>query len=217
MQRIRGVLLTLAAAVAVSAALTASAQGATPLTFYAGGSPLAKGAFITLSSSNLTLASPTDTVECVSSELRGELGSNGLTSDLDAVYAFSAYGNIAAPSEGPCGGTKKLGFRLNNNYGITGTFKSSGKATFTPSREEGEYIFEVTDWPPDDKVCVYTAKKLAGTFPAGKGRTATVVTFKKQKLAQHKFVGEAEGCPKKYELGGEYSMTAEKVTVEDEA
>ena len=216
MQRVRGVLLTLAT-VGTSAALAASAQAASPLTLYAGGSPLSKGSFVTLSSSNLTLASPSDTVECVTSELRGELASNGLASDLDAVYSFTAHGNAEQPSEGLCGGTKKLEFRLNNNFGISGTFKSSGKATFTPSSEEGEYIFEVTGWPPTDKACVYTTKKLTGTFPVGNGHhVATVVTFKKQKLAQKKFVGEAEGCPKKYELGGEYAMTSESRTVENE-
>jgi hypothetical protein len=212
MKRISVVGLSIVALFAMSALLATSASAKEKpkklLTMKTAKGPLAAGAALTASSSNLKFVTSAGNLECSSNIIEGEAKTNNATKDTGPIKGEKSTGSETVEGKsGACKTTTPLGATLIsvNNLPWSDTFTDKGgnevkgkKVSFTSTFAGGI-------------VCIFEASKVKSSFTIGgpvKITTANQV-FKASKASNG-------ACPKEGKLSGEFSVTSGGETVESE-
>lgn len=186
---------------------SALAKGATNLTLSTAKGPLAAGASVTASSSNLIFETSAGNLECSSNILEGTVGNNGSKKDKGSITKEESKGGEAG---GLCKTTTPFGAAeiSTSNLPWSDEFTSKGV-----NEVKGKKVSFTSTFPGAGGVkCTFEASKVKSTFKIG---GALKITTSKQKFKASKSLSNPQ-CPKEGTLSGEFSVTSGGETVTSE-
>lgn len=156
--------LWLAAMLAVGAALATSASAKTVLIGRTAKGPLAKGAEIKASSTNLKFVTSAGNLECSSNILTGTLETNEAAKDKGKITEEQLTGKEA---EGDCKTTTVLGRAKIEAKGFPWPteFTTKGKNTVKGTKK---VTFKLTFPEAGNVECIFESAKVSSTFTPGK-------------------------------------------------
>ncbi len=210
MKRMRIMGLSLVAVFALSAVFAAGAFAkATPLTLKTAKGPLASGAAITASSSNLVFVTSTGNLECSSNILEGTLTNNGATKDKGSITAESSTGTEPEGKGTLCKTTTPFGPAVIEAKHLPWSVEFTNKGTATVKGKKVAFTSVFPGGGPGAE-CTYEAAKVNSTFTVGGPLTLTTTEqlFKKNKKLSNSL------CPETGKLSGTFSVTSGGETVE---
>ncbi len=209
--------------------LTVVPEGATPR-LETGAGPLASGAPISLSSTDLTLTSlwfnRNEVLRCETNELSGSVIGARNPAFVGELASAGFVGDPEFGAESPeeCGAhilfggrvlltAKRLPWRLEV---LSGAGSAHGNKPAPPqARIVGDSLLFEEYFGEDQQTCVYQGASLAGAYTPGQ---AMVIALSEQKLTRVKTSKElpAEECPATTRLNGQFAVTSggEPVTAE---
>ena len=213
MKQIRTVGLWLAAMLAVGSALATGASASTVLIGRTAKGPLAKGAELKATSSNLKFVTSSGNLECSSNILTGTVTLNESAKDKGTITEESSTGKEA---EGDCKTTTVLGrakieakgFPWPTEFTTKGanTVKGTKKVTFKSTFPEAGNI-----------ECIFESAKVSSKFTVGAhGKPVPVELTTSNQVFKRSKEGSNAACPKEGKLSGTFSTTSGGEVVESE-
>lgn len=211
--RIMGLSLVAVFAMAAVFAGTASAKGVLTLSTAAG--PLAAGAPITASSSNLVFHTEAGNLECTSNVIEGTVSNNGAAKDLGSITSESSTGEIGFGSA--CNTTTPFGPAAVASSNLPWPDEFSAKGTNAVKKGAGKVAFTSTFILAEGASCTYESSKVSSTFVPGAAGSPVAVelTTTKQVFKINKKTSNP-ACPKTGELSGTWAVTSAGETVSSE-
>jgi hypothetical protein len=213
MKQIRTVGLLLMALLAIGAALASSASAKTVLIGRTAKGPLAKGAELKASSTNLKFVTSAGNLECTSNVLTGTVSVNEAAKDKGTITEESSTGNEA---EKDCKTTTVLGRTKIKAEGFPWPTEFTTKGVNTVKGTKKVAFRSI--FPEASNVeCIFESSKVTSSFTVGAhGKpvpaeiTTTNQVFKLSKK------GSNAACPKEGKLSGTFAITSNGEVVETE-
>ena len=203
-------------AVGVFALLPSSALAGAKVTLSTVKGPLAAGAELSASSSNLIFVTSVGNVECTNNVLEGRASSNAMAKDKTEVIRASSTGSVTtSDGEHLCRTTSPL---FKSTTVTWGHFPWAAQLTNKGAidvKGTGKILYTVA--VPEDTTCAYEAAKLAGSFsPGAAGSPKPVeITLESQRFKLNKKIS-GNICPKEGKMDGSFELTSEGEAVDSE-